>query len=302
MSEIRSYIPEAFFLDRKDEAHMRVCREDLVLVDPFDEYRVVAGRGKELCLNEPFEPILQLPRSERKFLKASLGQKPHLLLRKKNKPLLVFGDWLESSGLLLVLCPNCDAESLQRALALMQRDDFACSEIASTNFPSPKHGDGAVLEYLQELFYYLDRIFSTSKELGLWTVASLTANLAGCRADFGAMTTEPLSLFPLDRMRLSAFLLCLFLSMREEASVASASASVSETEVSLSVSSVLPSGTASACGYRFLQLPAFRDILLSRRNGGWVLEASFYKKTEQLVLHTKNSDPILLLAFFQVAS
>ena len=60
MSDIRSYLPEAFFLDPKKEAHMRVCREDVVLLDPADGYRVIAGRGKELQTGEFFAPFLQL--------------------------------------------------------------------------------------------------------------------------------------------------------------------------------------------------------------------------------------------------
>ena len=48
-------------------------------------------------------------------------------------------------------------------------------------------------------------------------------------------------------------------------------------------------------------MPAFRDILLSRRNGGWVLEASFYKKTEQAVRCVKVQDAEAEVARYEAA-
>ena len=302
MSEIRSYIPEAFFLDQKGEDHMRVCREDFVLVDPADGYRAIAGRGKDLQIGTGFAPILRLSRSERAFLEANLGQNSRFLLRGKKEALLVFGDLLEASGLLLVLSPRFDAKSLQRGLALLQKGEFLSSGGVTARAPSPRNGDGAVCNYLQEVFYYLDRIFSPTDSLRLWTTASLIANLAGCRADFGAMPTEAIDLLPLDRLRLSAFLLCLFLSIRENATLATATGNVSDAEVSIGVSPTLPLGAERACDYRFLQLPAFRDISLAFRDGGWVLEAKFCQKTEGSVLFAKDSLPIRLLAFFRFAS
>lgn len=302
MSEIRSYIPEAFFLDQKDKQHMRICREDLVLVDPADGYRVVAGRGKESLAGEPFAPLVRLSKSERNFLKQSLGRRMRLLLQGKNEPILVFSDLLEASGLLLVICPRYDTENLQRGLALLQKGEFVSSNGSGAGAPSPRNGDAAVCSYLQELFYYLDRIFSVSEELRPWTTAALIANLAGCRADFAAMPTEAVALMPTDRLRLLAFLLCLFLSMREDAISATATGEISELSISLSASPLLPTGKASACSYRFLQLPAFRDISLSLCNGGWALEASFCKKTEHALVHTKDSLPLSLFAFFQCAS
>ena len=302
MSEIRSYIPEAFFLDQKDEDHMRVCREDLVLVDPADGYRVVVGRGKEILAGEPFAPLVRLSRSERQFLEQSLGRKMRLLLQGKNEPILVFADLLEASGLLLVICPRFDTENLKRGLALLGKSEFISSNRSEAGAPSPRNGDAAVCKYLQELFYYLDRIFSVSEELRLWTTAALIANLAGCHANFAAMPTEAVTPLPMDRLRLLAFLLCLFLSMREEAISATATGEVSELSISLSASPLLPTGKASACNYRFLQLPAFRDISISLRNGGWVLEASFCKKTEHAPVRAKDSLPICLVAFFQYAS
>jgi len=301
MSRIRSYIPEPLFLNRKDEAHMRLCREDFALVDPACEYRVIAGRGKDVCEGEVFAPIRSLPKSERDFLERALARHTRIFVQGQEGPILVFGELLTASGLCLVLCPRFDTESVRRSLSLLQRTEFVFSLGSDEKVPTPRNGDGAVCDYLQEVFYYLDRMLSASDEVRLWTSASLIANFAGCRADFDAMPSDLVSMLPLDRLRLSAFFLCLFLSVRQEAVAACAKGELSDEEVLIRVSPLAPTKEMHACTYRFLRLPAFADISLSSRDGSWVLEASFCRKSEKLALRAHDSQPIKLWMVFQCA-
>ena len=301
MSRISSYVPESLFLDQKDEAHMRVCREDFVLVDPANGYRVVAGRGKGICEGEIFEPLRKMPKAEREFMERALARHRRIFLQGRDGPILVFGELLAASGLLLVLCPRFDVLSVRRGLLLLRKNEFACSEKLEEHAPTPRRGDVSVCDCLQEIFYYLDRILLPSKDTALWTSAALIANFAGCRADFGAMPAESVALLPHDRLRLSAFLLCLFLSMRNQSIAASVRGELSESAVSISALPIVPQGESFARSDFFLRLPAFRDISLRMGEGGFAVQARFCRSTETLALHSLVPAAVEWCAFFRCA-
>lgn len=303
MSTIRNYIPESFFLEKKDRDHMRVCREDVVLIDPANNFCVVAGRGKEIREGEPYTPLDRLPKSEWNFLKQSLGKGNRLLVQGKNQAILVFGDLLSATGLLLIVCPHFDAVALRRGLLLLQRTDFVCSPALENGTPSPQQSDASVCEYLQSIFYDLDRILSPSHKIGIWTRAALIANFAGCPSEFRSLPVEDIPLAPSEKLRLSAFLLCLYLSIRAEALRACAEGEDSLSSISLNVSLYEPQDATKAEGdYPFLSLPAFRGISLHRQSYGWLLEASFQKESDSLVFHSASSSLVGIRIAFHYAS
>ena len=303
MSDIRSYIPESFFLEQKNRDHMRLCREDLVLVDPARNYLVVAGRGKGIREGERFELMERLPREETEFLNSSLGSASLVLLQAKGAALLVFGDLLSASGLLLILCPRFEATAVRRGLLLLQRTDFICSPTLENTAPSPQGSDAAVCEYLQDVFYYLDRILSPSHRIGLWTRAALTATFAGCPSEYRSLPVEDIPLPHPEKLRLTSFLLCLYLSIRAEALRACTEGEDSISSIALSVSLYEPQGVTKTEGdYPFLSLPAFRGITLHRQPYGWILEASFQKEPEKSALHSASAALIGLRIVFHYAS
>ncbi len=303
MSTIRNYIPESFFLEKKDRDHMRVCREELVLVDPAQDFRVVAGRGKGIREGEPYGSLDRLPKSDREFLKRSLGNGNRLLLQGKDQAILLFGDLLSATGLLLIICPQFDAFALRRGLLLLQRTDFVCSPSLENTAPSPQQSDAAVCDYLQAIFYDLDRILSPSHKIGLWTRTALIANFVGCPSEFRSLPVEDVPLAPSEKLRPSAFLLCLYLSIRAEALHACAEGEDNLSSVALNVSLYEPQGLTRTEGdYPFLSLPAFRGIALHRQSYGWLLEASFQKEPDSLVLHSASSALVGIRIAFHYAS
>lgn len=302
MSQIKSYVPEAFFLEQKDREHMQIFHETFALVDPANGYRVMAGRGKGIRADLPFAPLDDLLRSERDFLERSLASSPHVLLQSGDRAILVFGDLLPASGLLLVLCPTHGASSLRRALLLLQKNDFVCSSAQEKESTTPRQSDAAVYEYLRGIFYDLDRILSPSDSLGIWTRIALIANFAGCAVDVQALPVKAVSITSSEALRLSAFLLCLFLSIRAEATAVSAAGEDAATELSLRVTlGDARAHEASKPELPFLRLPAFRELSLLQRDGDWVLEASFCKKSDKLLMRSEPLSAHILQLVFHVA-
>jgi hypothetical protein len=76
--------------------------------------------------------------------------------------------------------------------------------------------DEALCHQLEELFYYLDRILRPSPDSSLWTRCLLISNFVGCRLERVALPVTALSLSAGDDARMTLFLLCSFLTLRQK--------------------------------------------------------------------------------------
>jgi len=300
MSNVKSYVPEAFFLEGKDTSHARICREDCALVDPANGFRVVAGRGKEIALGEPYLPLCSLPSAERSFFQSTFAEHSHLLLDAGGSALLLFRDLLPASGLLLAVRLSHGAGEVRNALLLLRRADFVCSPAVCEASGKQIRAEESLCRLLSELFYYLDPILSPTESVGLWTRTALIAGFAGCSAEYGELPVETGALIPAEVLRLSAFLLCLFLTARAESERTLASGELGAVTLLMSVSiSPTEEATDSACAYPFLGLPAFREIRLSRSNEGWTLLASFHRERAGVLLSSPTAVALQLRMIFR---
>lgn len=219
MSQVRAYVPELLMTEGKDQPHMRVCREECALLDPANKYRVLAGRGIDLKIGEPFAPFAALPASERDFMERALARTNRVLVNGKRGPLLIFGDLLPYSGLLFVVAPHFDERTLRRGLYWTAHAGFTAEiPIFEESLPLQRE-DEEVCRALEEMFYYLDRIFSDLPTPGLWTRTQLIANFAGCLLDQVQLPPEMPDIPRGERLRLTAFLLCAFFTMRRHSEI-----------------------------------------------------------------------------------
>ena len=127
---------------------------------------------------------------------------------------LLFPVQARNTGLLLAVLPHAAASSVYRALKYM--DEPVLLSPAATNQVAKASDDEEVCEHLRELFFYTDRILCRTPRIGLWTQTLLIANFVGCRMDGSNLPTQELSLTDTDHAKLLAFLICLFLTLRQK--------------------------------------------------------------------------------------
>ena len=269
--QLNAYIPESLLTEEKQEHARRVCREDCLIVDPSNSFRILTSRGSTAMQGDSLNKRFAIPASEMRFLRNALSKHTRILLTGgHSRALLVFADLLRVSGILLVLSPHADASAVARLLNHMGRTEFAVSPALSQTSPLPHNGDDDVYEQLTELFFYLDRILSPSPRFGLRTKTHLIANFAGCILDDVAVPLDALSCPPAECERLVAFLLCAFLSMR--AHDRGVSAKTDATEPSVLRYRVEPIADGDGrdllpCEFPFLALPAFSRFTALSENG-----------------------------------
>ncbi len=275
--QLNAYVPESLLTDEKQDRARRVCHEDFLIVDPANGFRILVSRGRSPMQGKRLDKLFSIPASEMKFLRSALSKSTHVLLMGGNsRALLVLGDLLRASGVLLVLSPHADAHAVARLLGHMGRSDFAVSPAFSQVSPVPHSGDDEVFSQLTELFFYLDRILSPSPRFGLRTKTHLIANFAGCILDDVAVPLDALTCSPLESERLVAFLLCAFLSLRTHDR--GVSAKTDDRELPALRYRIEPitdetGSDAPSLELPFLSLPAFRRFAMRKTNGTPALEA-----------------------------
>ena len=282
MSQLNSYIPESLFMEKKDAEHTRLCLEDCALIDPGNQYLVIAARGKELPIGKSFAPLLRLSDSESKFLLHALCDKKRIVLMGDTGAILIFADWFYATGLLLAVCPRCESHSVCRVLRLLGKDDFAFSPSCQSISDEPHRSDAEAYGQLSELLYYLEHIFAPANAVPLWTRTKLIANFAGCKAECGALCANLPPLLKSDETRLCAFLMCLFLSSR---AIGEVKTGVQERDRTIVYQAELcdPHKTSDACDlFSFMRQPAFESIALRKSEDGWVLETNLHCVEEKI--------------------
>ena len=275
--QLNAYVPESLLTDEKQDRARRVCHEDFLIVDPADGFRVLVSRSRSPMQGKRLDKLFAIPSSEIQFLRNALSKSTRVLLMGgDSRALLVFGDLLRASGILLVLSPHADALAVARLLRHMGRSELAVSPALSQVSPIPHSGDDEVYEQLTELFFYLDRILSQSPRLGLRTKTHLIANFAGCILDDVAVPLDSLTCSSLERDRLIAFLLCAFLSLRTHDRGVSAKTDDGDLPVlryRVEPISDENGNDTPLLDFPFLSLPAFRHFAMCQTNGTPTLEA-----------------------------
>ena len=267
---LSSYIPESFFFSGKQQIPSRLCRESLALLRASDDYRILACRGTALCEGASFLCLCEIQNDERSFLEASIGTHRTVAIAGKRGPILLFGDLLAHTGLLLAVCPSLPSESLRRALLALGRHDVLCSPAIPNEAMIPHAADAETADRLRELFFYLDRILKPRDAISFWTQTRLTSGIVGREVEPNRLPIKEIEISEAEQARLSAFLLSVFLRYRHEDGKASAHVSEDDAYVSyrvelLSVKKHLPDTDGARDGTS--ALPVFQPFAASGEIG-----------------------------------
>ena len=217
-----SYLPEIDLLAQKKSFSARHCREDCAVVSAVDPSRVLACRCRIASGRSP-DPaatptsLFGIPASDLQFLKSHLAPHRLLVLAGSPSPVLVSCDLLEAAEVLLMLSPHqADADALLRALTVrLANTEILISPSLCQISPTAHRNDPQIEELILEWMFYASRIGAEQERIGLRTRAMLIANFTGCRTEVAEPCEDELSLSRVVCHRVSAFLLCALLTLRD---------------------------------------------------------------------------------------
>jgi hypothetical protein len=278
-SEIRAYVPNSAYLDQKQEIACPRFYEDFALLEPGQHYQVLASRG--LTLKPDYK--LRIPPSEIDFLERNLLHAEIIAVKTEEGILLVLTDLLSSTGLLPVILPHGDPGAVAYAVACIGENKIRLSPSVLAS-ASPSKDAESIYAHLSETLSLCDRVLTPDPDRDFRLHCAHIAMLAGCRAN---VIDLPIGHYPLhagDHARWTAFLLCVFLSLRGDSAKGSRlsleHADLQEFQIRLSHQSEHQRKTpVTDTLYRFLTLPAFSKYVLTNERDRFVIEARLRRRT-----------------------
>ncbi len=278
-SEIRAYVPNTIFLDQKQEVACPRFYEDFAILAPGQDYSVLASRGLTL---KPGCSI-QLPSSEIDFLEQNLLHEKVIAVASEEGILLVFTDLFSSTGLLPVILPHGELHAVAYAVASLGMSSLRLSP-SILALAIPAKDAETIYAQLSETLSLCDRVLTPDPNRDFRLHCAHAAQLSGCRAN---VVDLPIGRYPLhagDHARWTAFLLCVFLSLRGDSATGSTlsleHADRREFQIRLSHQSEHQRKVpVTDTLYRFLDLPAFSNYRLANGKGRFVIEAKLRRRT-----------------------
>jgi len=276
------YVPEAFLTRFKHRQAPRVCQEDLIIADAANGYRVVAGRGEGVTVGEEITRLWQIPTEEVSFLEKTLPRKRRVVLWSDNGPILVLSDFLMASGALLFIRLHFAAALLPSVLRALGREELCLSPAFQRPCKSDEAHGEAARKILHEVMRYLDLIFDLTPTTGLAVTVIAIANFSGCLLDCLSLPEQSPCFTRTDRLRLIAFLFCVFLQKRSEQALPAVSLRVPfsdmpvvrcRMELTSSEPSPLPPSATPPLPPPLARLHGLRTFSFYREDGKTVVEA-----------------------------
>ena len=214
---LRGYVPEATFLCKKKRPTVQTCREDCAVIDVTNGFLILASRGTSLPEGTDLRRALNMTETEQAQFSELCRKHTHLFLTVGGLPVLLFSDFLSSTGLLLAVIPHAPSNTVLPALQHLNRTDFFTppSEEAKRCTVSEIR---RASDLLADLLYYTDRILqSKPTQLNQQYYLAHTAAFAGCALDLETVRNFAKMDDPLKSPRTVLFLLCVFLFLRNQA-------------------------------------------------------------------------------------
>lgn len=196
------YSPELAFLECRVQLGARLIREDCAIVDTTQDLLILAARGS-LSPQAHLAKALGMTEEEEKALSESLCTCSRFLTTAGGRPMLVFADWITSTGLILVVLPHSGYLPIQKALISMQREEIRI--LSPRTGRTPYRQCREALEILDEILHYTDLILS--KSISPHHLCLAAAMFAGCHLASGHSFAD-YSYLPTPNDRSVAFLFC----------------------------------------------------------------------------------------------
>ncbi len=276
---LRSYVSEKLFFEDKDRRRCRRLHDDVAVLDAASDFRILAARGFSEPIGTPLFSSLALPDADLARVDAFLKSDGTCLLLGVGKAsILLFSAWYASCDLLLAVRVHQEEREVRALL------DAAKSGAAIPVFSPEEPEETSLLLQLAEIFYYTEHILQDRGNF--WTHCLTVANFVGCRLEQLRLPVSGVSLDEKDFHRITAFLVCLFLTMRaRDGKIRATETGDTNAMLGMRISqrpygledAVIPVSEHAIEGdvLPFLQIPAFRDFAAWQAGDAWMFDMTF---------------------------
>lgn len=271
--QINAYVPASAYLEGKQEGVTPRFYEDFAILDPAQNNSVVAARG--LTLKSDRSP--RISPEELDFLETHLHRHATVAVDTEDGILLVFRHLQPHCGLLATALPHGSKNAVAYALRCFDNKDVLLSPtVAAQAHPCNEAED--VYLHLTSFLHLCEEVFTPEKSFDFRLHCAHVAQLAGCKINVTQLPTGHYPILSGDLSRWTAFLLCLFLTLRGDSSLGTAfqleHADRQEFSMKISHQSEYQRKIPiTESIYQFLSLPAFSDFRLSRSNHQFSIQA-----------------------------
>ncbi|HBF15827.1 MAG TPA: hypothetical protein DDW30_09180 [Clostridiales bacterium] len=207
-NELNNYLPFQMQYRNKHTDACPLFYGDLVLAD--DSFRILAERGPSFEEGDTF-PLTDV---NKRFVFKTLTETHRAVLRQRSRIVLISGELLPAE-LYVILVPNGERNAVAGALSYLAEARGIVLSSAARKAAEKGITDEGVQKAENEMAL-LDGILRCEAELSLLELCERVAYYAGCHVQFGgALLHAGLPALRSERVRLTAFLLCLFLLLRK---------------------------------------------------------------------------------------
>ncbi len=219
---VRGYVPENRFLKNKNQEAMRLCREDLAVVDAR-AYRILALRQGSVPAGtqvgeEAFYCFRGFDGVDPELLDTATRHShthPVSLIDRGRHCLMLYFPALEETGVFLAVDFPNEITDIRRGLWLIGLEDVRLLPTPPQTAMRALRNDRALCERMQELFGYLNGIFD--RRLSIGRRLQLASELAGySHLHLSPALTKPYAGSLQEDRKWFTALLCLFLEKRYE--------------------------------------------------------------------------------------
>ena len=201
-------------MDGKDRPESRFFHEDCALINVAEQFKVVTERGFHCKIGQTFTSALNLGwEAVRQLRTFHTRYNDTMLLPCEDGTLILFSHLYPTTGMLLAIRIHDTETRVAEAMRRAQHEVLSFPIFPQQDQPKP---EATPLDMqMEELYFYLNRILAPSQNLSFWTHCLRIANFAGCKLDFVDLPIENVILPHEDYQRLTAFLLCVFMTLRK---------------------------------------------------------------------------------------
>lgn len=202
--KIESYVPEASFLSGKDARFCRAAFEDCFVLDFHNGPAIIAScRGTEQIEASMADTAALLTLFD--------GKNEFLILPSSRGTLLIYPAWPRLELALAFLLKE-DVEEVEKSYQNAKR--YAFSQIFETDGDTEINQRLNLEAKLCALEFYRDRLFGNKRETNVVAQILMISNLTGCKLHEMSLSRTNVTLDEREMEMLSAYLCCVFMTMR----------------------------------------------------------------------------------------
>lgn len=286
--QIRNYVPEALFETGKQQTSVRIPYTAFAMVDLYGSHKILASGGDLFSVGDPI--LDYLTPTEWQFVLENRGTPSAVAFLCGERICFGFGG-LGTVGFLPIAVWEEVPEAILSAWKRAVGSEILRSPGLRSVEPKPEP-PASLCAAIAECYQQSKYLFHPAAGADLRNICVGAAVFTGCRAETVNLPRSPMNVLPSELLRWTAFLLCLFLTLRGSAPQGPSCRLLGESEeISLEMRhTTAADAPISSNRLLFLSHPAFETgFSLESAKKSYRLEVSLLRPTRKLSLrsHTR---------------